>query len=392
MLPLEGITIISLEQAVAAPFATRQLADLGARVIKIERPGVGDFARGYDETVKGLSSHFVWLNRSKESLTLDVKQPEAKDILNRLLERADVFVQNLAPGAAERLGFGAARLREHHPRLIVCDVTGYGSSGPYRDKKAYDLLLQCETGLVSITGTPDTPSKVGVSIADIACGMYAYTGILTALYVRERTGEGAAFEVPLFEALGEWMDFPAYFTGYGGKQPLRTGASHAAIAPYGSFATGDDEAVFLGIQNEREWARFCATILKRPEVATDPRFDSNSKRVANGEDLRTIIEDVFQGSTADEIVEQLDAAQIANARMNTVQEFVDHPQLTARERWREVSSPVGPLRALIPPVTMQGVESFMGSIPDVGEHTDAILAELGYDEGATAALRQKDTI
>jgi itaconate CoA-transferase len=392
MLPLEGITIISLEQAVAAPFATRQLADLGARVIKIERPGVGDFARGYDETVKGLSSHFVWLNRSKESLTLDVKQPEAKDILNRLLERADVFVQNLAPGAAERLGFGAARLREHHPRLIVCDVTGYGSSGPYRDKKAYDLLLQCETGLVSITGTPDTPSKVGVSIADIACGMYAYTGILTALYVRERTGEGAAFEVSLFEALGEWMGFPAYFTGYGGKQPLRTGASHAAIAPYGSFATGDDEAVFLGIQNEREWARFCTTILKRPEVATDPRFDSNSKRVANGEDLRTIIEDVFQGSTADEIVEQLDAAQIANARMNTVQEFVDHPQLTARERWREVSSPVGPLRALIPPVTMQGVESFMGSIPDVGEHTDAILAELGYDEGATAALRQKDTI
>jgi itaconate CoA-transferase len=392
MLPLEGITIISLEQAVAAPFATRQLADLGARVIKVERPGVGDFARGYDETVKGLSSHFVWLNRSKESLTLDVKQPEAKDILHRLLERADVFVQNLAPGAAERLGFGAAKLREHHPRLIVCDVTGYGSSGPYRDKKAYDLLLQCETGLVSITGTPDTPSKVGVSIADIACGMYAYTGILTALYVRERTGEGAAFEVSLFEALGEWMGFPAYFTGYGGKQPLRTGASHAAIAPYGSFATGDDEAVFLGIQNEREWARFCATILKRPEVATDPRFDSNSKRVANGEDLRTIIEDVFQGSTADEIVEQLDAAQIANARMNTVQEFVDHPQLTARERWREVSSPVGPLRALIPPVTMQGVESFMGSIPDVGEHTDAILAELGYDEGATAALRQKDTI
>jgi itaconate CoA-transferase len=392
MLPLEGMTVVSLEQAVAVPFATRQLADLGARVIKVERPQVGDFARGYDRTVEGLSSHFVWLNRSKESLTLDVKQPEAKDILNRLLERADVFVQNLAPGAAERLGFGAARLREHHPRLIVCDVTGYGSSGPYRDKKAYDLLLQCETGLVSITGTPDTPSKVGVSIADIACGMYAYTGILTALYVRERTGEGAAFEVSLFEALGEWMGFPAYFTGYGGKQPLRTGASHAAIAPYGSFATGDDEAVFLGIQNEREWARFCATILKRPEVATDPRFDSNSKRVANGEDLRTIIEDVFQGSTADEIVEQLDAAQIANARMNTVQEFVDHPQLMARERWREVSSPVGPLRALIPPVTMQGVESFMGSIPDVGEHTDAILAELGYDEGATAALRQKDTI
>jgi crotonobetainyl-CoA:carnitine CoA-transferase CaiB-like acyl-CoA transferase len=392
MLPLEGITVISLEQAVAAPFATRQLADLGARVIKVERPGVGDFARGYDETVKGLSSHFVWLNRSKESLALDLKQPEAKDILNRLLQRADVFIQNLAPGAAERLGFGAAALRGRHPRLIVCDVSGYGLSGPYRDKKAYDLLLQCETGLVSITGTPDTPSKVGVSIADIACGMYAYTGILTALYMREKTGEGAAFEVSLFEALGEWMGFPAYFTAYGGKQPPRTGASHAAIAPYGPFVTGDGKTVFLGLQNEREWARFCETVLKRPEVATDPRFDSNSKRVANGEDLRTIIEGVFQSSTADRIVEQLDAAQIANARMNTVQEFVDHPQLRARDRWREVSSPVGPLRALIPPVTMQGVESFMGPISDVGEHTGAILAELGYDEEATAALRQEGTI
>ena len=392
MLPLEGITVVSLEQAVAAPFATRQLADLGARVIKVERPGVGDFARSYDETVKGLSSHFVWLNRSKESLTLDLKQPEAKDILNRLLEGADVFIQNLAPGAAERLGFGAAKLRGKHPRLIICDVSGYGSSGPYRDKKAYDLLLQCETGLVSITGTPDTPSKVGVSIADIACGMYAYTGVLTALYVRERTGEGVAFEVSLFEALGEWMGFPAYFTVYGGKQPPRTGASHAAIAPYGPFEAGDGKAVFLGLQNEREWARFCATVLKRPEVATDPRFDSNSKRVTNGEDLRAIIEGVFQSSTADSIVEQLDAAQIANARMNTVQEFVDHPQLAARDRWREVSSPVGPLRALIPPVTMQGVESFMGPIPDVGEHTDAILAELGYDDDTLATLRRSAAV
>ena len=387
MLPLEGITVISLEQAVAAPFATRQLADLGARVVKVERPGVGDFARGYDETVKGLSSHFVWLNRSKESLTLDLKQPEAKDILSRLLERADVFIQNLAPGAAQRLGFGAAELRGKHPRLVVCDVSGYGSSGPYRDKKAYDLLLQCETGLVSITGTPDTPSKVGVSIADIACGMYAYTGVLTALYVRERTGEGAAFEVSLFEALGEWMGFPAYFTAYGGKQPPRTGASHAAIAPYGPFEAGDGKIVFLGLQNEREWARFCATVLERPEVATDPRFDSNSKRVANVEELRAIIEGVFQSSTADSIVEQLDAAQIANARLNTVQEFVDHPQLAARDRWREVGSPVGPLRALIPPVTMQGVDSLMGPVPDVGEHTDAILAELGYDDNTLATLR-----
>ena len=392
MLPLEGITVVSLEQAVAAPFATRQLADLGARVVKVERPGVGDFARDYDETVNGLASHFVWLNRSKESLTLDLKQPAAKDILSRLLEKADVFIQNLAPRAAERLGFGAAKLRGKHSRLIVCDVSGYGSSGPYRDKKAYDLLLQCETGLVSITGTPDTPSKVGISIADIACGMYAYTGILTALYVRERTGEGAALEVSLFEALGEWMSFPAYFTAYGGEQPPRTGASHAAIAPYGPFAAGDGKVVFLGIQNEREWTRFCETVLKQPEVATDPRFDSNSKRVANGGDLRTIIEGVFQSSTADEIVEQLDAAQIANARMNTVQEFVDHPQLTARDRWREVSSPAGPLQALIPPVTMQGVESFMGPIPSVGEHTGKILAELGYDEDDVGALQQSAAI
>jgi itaconate CoA-transferase len=390
--PLDGITVVSLEHAIAAPFCTRQLADLGARVIKVERPKVGDFARGYDETVKGLSSHFVWLNRSKESLTLDLKQPEAKDILNRLLERADVLIQNLAPGAAERLGFGAPKLREKHPRLVLCDVSGYGSSGPYRDKKAYDLLLQCETGLVSITGTPDTPSKVGVSIADIACGMYAYIGILTALYMRERTGEGVAFEVSLFEALGEWMGFPAYFTAYGGKQPPRTGASHAAIAPYGPFEAGDGKVVFLGLQNEREWARFCSTVLRRPEVATDPRFDSNSKRVANGEDLRAIIEGVFQSLTADSIVEQLDAAQIANARMNTVQEFVDHPQLAARDRWREVGSPVGPLRALIPPVTMQGVESFMGPIPDVGEHTDAILAELGYEDDTLATLRRSAAI
>jgi itaconate CoA-transferase len=392
MLPLEGITVVSLEQAVAAPFATRQLADLGARVVKVERPGVGDFARGYDETVKGLSSHFVWLNRSKESLTLDIKQPGAKEVLNRLLESADVFIQNLAPGAAERLGLGGVRLRRDHPRLIVCDVSGYGSSGPYRDKKAYDLLLQCETGLVSITGAPDIPSKVGISIADIACGMYAYTGILTALYTREKTGEGVVFEVSLFEALGEWMGFPAYFTAYGGKQPPRTGASHAAIAPYGPFTAGDGKAVFLGIQNKREWARFCASVLEQPEVATDPRFDSNSKRVANGEDLRAIIEGVFQNSTADKIVERLDAAQIACARMNTVQEFVDHPQLAARDRWREVDSPVGLLRALIPPVTVQGAESFMGPIPEVGEHTGKILAELGYDEDAVAALQRSAAI
>lgn len=392
MLPLEGITVVSLEQAVAAPFASRQLADLGARVIKIERPGVGDFARGYDETVNGLASHFVWLNRSKESLTLDLKHPKAKDILNHLLANADVFIQNLAPGAVDRLGFGAARLREDYPQLIVCNISGYGSSGPYRDKKAYDLLLQCETGLISITGTPETPSKVGVSIADIACGMYTYTGVLTALYTRHNTGEGAAFEVSLFEALGEWMGFPAYFTAYGGSQPPRSGASHAAIAPYGPFTAGDGKVVFLGIQNEREWVHFCEMVLEQPDVATDARFNSNSKRVANVEELRTIIEGAFQNFEADRIIERLDAARIANARMNTVQEFVDHPQLEARNRWREVDTPVGPIRALRPPVTMSGAEPVMAPIPSVGQHTDAILSDLGYDEAAVTALRTEGVV
>jgi itaconate CoA-transferase len=392
MLPLSGITVVSLEQAVAAPFATRQLADLGARIIKVERPEVGDFARGYDRTVKGLASHFVWLNRSKESVTLDLKQDGAKEILNRLIESADVFVQNLAPGATGRLGFGAQTLRERHPSLIVCDVSGYGSSGPYRDKKAYDLLVQCEAGVVSITGTPDTPSKVGVSIADIACGMYAYSGILAALFRRERTGEGAAIEVSLFEALAEWMGFPAYFTMYGGKEPPRTGASHAAIAPYGPFECGDGEVIFLGIQNEREWERFCEAVLERPALANDERFTSNSERVENRDDLHQEIEAILEELSSQEAIERLDDAKIANARMRTVMDFLDHPQLEARGRWREVGSPVGPLRALLPPATMDGAEPVMAPIPSVGEHTDNILAELGYDADTVAALRRSAAI
>jgi itaconate CoA-transferase len=392
MLPLEGITVVALEQAVAAPFATRQLADLGARVIKVERPEVGDFARGYDTTVKGMASHFVWLNRSKESLTLNLKEEGAKSVLDRLLGQADVFVHNLAPGATERLGFGAERLREERPRLIVCGISGYGSTGPYRDKKAYDLLVQCEAGLVSITGTPETPSKVGISAADLAAGMYAYTGILTALYMRERTGEGASFEVSLLEALGEWMGFPAYFAGYGGSQPPRTGASHAAIAPYGPFEAGDGKVVFLGLQNEREWARFCEVVLERPELATDPRFDSNSRRVENAEDLDQAIEGAFGDLTSEEVISRLDEASIANARMRTMQEFLDHPQLEARGRWREVGSPVGPLRALIPPVTMLDVESAMKPIPEVGEHTDAFLEELDLDAGMVADLHETGAV
>lgn len=391
-LPLGGITVVALEQAVATPFATRQLADLGARVIKVERPEVGDFARSYDETVNGMASHFVWLNRSKESLTLDLKKDEARKVLHHLVARADVFVQNLAPGAAERLGFGAETLREKYPRLIYCSVSGYGATGPYRDKKAYDLLVQCEAGLVSITGTPETPSKVGISVADIAAGMYAYSGILAALFTRERTGEGAMLDVSMFEALGEWMGFPAYFARYGGEEPKRSGASHAAIAPYGPFTCGDGEIVFLGIQNEREWARFCAQVLERPGMAEDERFDSNSARVANRPDLHAEIEGVFSRLTEEETIARLEEAGIANARLRTVSQFLDHPQLRARDRWRSVDSPVGSLQTLVPPATPEDVEPVIAPIPDIGEHTEEILKELGYDDASIADLRRSGAV
>ena len=392
MLPLEHVTVVAVEQAVAAPFATRQLADLGARVIKIERPGTGDFARGYDTTVKGLASHFVWTNRSKESLTLDLKRAEAAGVLRRLVARADVFVHNLAPGAMTRLGFGSPELRAAHPRLITCEISGYGTSGPYRDKKAYDLLVQSEAGLVSITGTHETPSKVGISIADISAGMYAFSGILAALLRRERTGKGATVDVSLFDSLAEWMGYPAYFTGYGGAPPPRTGARHAAIAPYGPYPAGDGKTVYLGIQNEREWVRFCADVLGRPELATDARFTSNSARVANHAALDAAIAAAFAGLTATEVVERLDAAGIANARMNTVAEFLEHPQLDARGRWREVESPAGLLRTLLPPFDIDGVETPMRPIPAVGEHTDAILTELGFDTATIAEWRHAGSI
>ena len=392
MLPLQGITVISIEQAVAAPFATRQLADLGARVIKIERPGEGDFARRYDATVLGQSSHFVWLNRSKESLTLDLKHAEAPAILARLLERADVFVQNLVPGAAARLGLGAAALRAKYPRLIVCDISGYGAEGPYSAKKAYDLLIQCETGVVSVSGTPDTPSKAGISVADIAAGMYGYSGILTALYQREKSGQGAALEVSMFEALGEWMAYPAYFTAYGGTPPPRTGASHATICPYGPFRAAGGKSVFLGIQNEREWRKFCDLVLREPQLAADPRFRDNSARLQNRDELVRIIERVFGASDAAEVVRRLDAAGIACARLNSAQEFWDHPQLKARNRWREIGSPAGPLRALLPPVTMENVEPRMGPVPEVGEHTRAILAGLGLGAGDIDRLAREGAV
>jgi itaconate CoA-transferase len=377
-LPLAGVTVLSLEQAGAVPFGTRQLADLGARVIKIERPVVGDFARAYDTTVQGLASHFVWLNRSKESLTLDVKRPEARDVLSRLLDRSDVFVQNLAPGAADRLGLGTAELRAKYPRLVVCNLSGYGSSGPYANKKAYDLLVQSEAGLLSITGTAATPSKVGLSIADIAGGMYTYSGILTALLQRERTGQGSAVEVSLFEALGEWMGYAMYYT-MGGVAPARTGASHATIAPYGPYRLRDGQDVIFGVQSNREWETFCRVVLERPELGADERFGNNHQRVKHLAELKQVIAEVFESLPPDEVMARLESAQIANARLNTVQQFIDHPQLAGRNAWRQVDSEAGKIPALVPPARLDGVEPRMDGIPAVGQHREAILSEIGYD-------------
>ena len=391
-LPLDAVTVVSIEQAVAAPFATRQLADLGARVIKIERPDGGDFARGYDQTVNGLSSYFVWLNRSKESLTLDLKQPAARDVLARLLARADVFVQNLAPGAADRLGVAARDLRARDPRLITCAISGYGSDGPYVDKKAYDMLIQAEAGLLSITGTPDTPSRVGISVADIAAGMYAYSGILTALLARAATGFGTALEVSLFDALAEWMGAPAYYAGYGKSEPVRSGAAHATIAPYELFVSADAVEIFVAIQNAREWARFCKDVLVQADVAEDPRFATNSARVQHRTDLRQLIAAVFSELPGTEILGRLERADIACARRNSVGGFINHPQLLERDCWRTIDSPIGALRALRPPVRMDGVDPVMGAVPSLGQHSHAILEELGFDAGTIATWRKEQMI
>ena len=385
--PLDGITVVSIEHAIAAPFCTRQLADLGARVIKVERPGSGDFARAYDDRTKGLASHFVWVNRSKESLTLDLKQPPALAVLQELLARADVLVQNLAPGAAERMGLSYSQLAKSNPKLVVCDISGYGNDGPYRDKKAYDLLIQSEAGLLSVTGTPDEPSKAGISIADIAAGMYAYSSILAALLQRQKTGEGSHIDVSMLEALGEWMGFPMYYAYEGAAPPPRSGASHATIYPYGPFAAGDGKNVMLGLQNEREWKVFCETVLRQPELATDPRFHNNSSRSANRAALRAIILETFGQLDAEQVIARLEEAQIANAHVNEVGGMWEHPQLRARERIAQVGSPVGPLAALLPPGVHSGFDYRMDPIPAVGEHTEAILRELGRSGDAIAALR-----
>ena len=392
MRPLEGITVVALEQVIAGPFTTRQLAELGARVIKIERPEGGDPARGYDQSVKGLSSHFVWVNRSKESLALDLKHPRAKDILARLVERADVFLQNLAPGAAERLGLGAEQLRARHPRLIWCGISGYGPTGPYAHKKAYDLLVQCEAGLLSVTGTEEAPAKAGIPVADIAAGMYAFSSILAALLRRERNGKSATLDITMFEALGEWMGFPAYFAHYGGAAPPRRGAFHATIVPYGPFHAGDGGTVFLSIQNDREFARFCDKVLANPALARDPRFATGPARYANRDATHAEIERVFAHLTAAKVIERLEAAGIANARLNTMEEFWSHPQLEARRRWREVDSPRGPLLALLPPFNISGFEARMGPLPALGEHTRPILTELGFAEAELEQLAREGLI
>ena len=393
MRPLEGMTVITLEHAIAGPFATRQLADLGARVIKIERPGVGDFARGYDERVRGLASHFVWTNRSKESLTLDVKHPEAQKILQRLVsEHADILVQNLAPGAAARLGLSYEALSAVKPDIIVCDISGYGSDGPYRDKKAYDLLIQSESGFVSVTGSEDAPAKAGPSIADISAGMYAYSTILAALLHKQRTGRGQHIDISMLESLVEWMNYPLYYAIDGASPPPRAGASHATIYPYGPFPAGDGKNVMLGLQNEREWVAFCDKVLLRPELAQEARFSSNSRRSAARDELRQIIVDAFASLSAAQVLERLDLAQIANAQLNTMHDVWEHPQLKARQRWREVDTAVGQVPALLPPGSWSEGEPRMDAVPALGQHTDAILGQLGYSAADIAELRAAGAI
>jgi crotonobetainyl-CoA:carnitine CoA-transferase CaiB-like acyl-CoA transferase len=390
--PLDGITVISLEHAIAAPFCTRQLADLGARVIKVERPGGGDFARGYDTQVDGLSSHFVWVNRSKESLALDLKQPAAIAILKTLLKTADVLVQNLAPGAAARMGLTAEILQKENPRLILCDISGYGNNGPYRDKKAYDLLIQSEAGFLSVTGTPEAPSKAGNSIADIAAGMYAYTNILAALLQRGKTGKGSVIDISMLESLSEWMSFPMYYAYKGAEPPPRNGASHATIYPYGPFKAGDGKTVMLGLQNEREWVQFCETVLENPALGTDERFDRNFKRNENRIELLEIINACFSKLTSEQLIARLEKAQIANAHLNDMEGLWKHEQLRARHRWTEVDTPNGPIPALLPPGLNDSYDYRMDSIPAVGEHTDSILKELGIAESDIADMRASGAI
>lgn len=392
MLPLEGIKVISIEQAVAAPFASRQLADLGARVIKIERPDVGDFARGYDQTVNGMSSHFVWINRSKESLTLDMKADSGKEVFKDLLEDADVVIQNLAPGAMDRLGFSNEALHSINDKLIICNISGYGSYGPYVNKKAYDLLIQCESGLLSITGTEEAPSKVGISVADIAAGMYAYSGILSSIIKRSKTGKGEILDISMLESLGEWMGYPLNYSLYGGSEPKRTGAQHATIYPYGPFKTGNDGTVFLAIQNEREWKKFCEDVLQRSDLTTHSLYDTNSKRVKNQESLKKEIEKVLQSEILRNIVDKLEINKIANAQLKNMEQFANHEQLIARNRWINVATPEGIIQSLLPPTAKSEEDIQNKPIPRIGEHSQDILKELNRTDKEIKILKDNNII
>ncbi|MET8097784.1 CaiB/BaiF CoA-transferase family protein [Streptomyces sp. NPDC005236] len=392
-LPLEGITVVAVEQAVAAPFATRQLADLGARVVKVERIDGGDFARGYDTAAQGLASHFVWCNRGKESIALDLKDPRGLDVVRRLVADADVFVQNLAQGAAARLGLDAATLCAEHPRLIAVDISGYGPSGPYAGKRAYDMLVQCEAGLVSVTGTPEQPVKAGIPAADIAAAMYAFSGVLAALVRRGTTGRGGPVEVSMLDALAEWMGHPLHHAMHGGTPPARTGLAHAVIVPYDVYSTADGGRVLLSVQNDREWRRLAQQVVGLPEAADDPRFATNAARVAGREQVDALVSKALGALGADEAVARLEAAGIACARLRDVTEVAAHPQLAARNRWRDVGTPAGPLRALLPPITLPGgEESRMGAVPRLGEHTGAVLRALGMTDTDVAELRRDGVV
>ncbi|MFF4865285.1 CaiB/BaiF CoA transferase family protein [Streptomyces sp. NPDC001231] len=391
--PLEGITVVAVEQAVSAPFATRQLADLGARVIKVERVDGGDFARGYDTAAGGLASHFVWCNRGKESVALDLKDPRGLDVVRRLITRADVFVQNLAQGAAARLGLDAATLCAGHPRLIAVDISGYGSGGPYAHKRAYDMLVQCEAGLVSVTGTPEQPVKAGIPAADIAAAMYAFSGVLAALVRRGTTGRGGPVEVSMLEALAEWLGHPLHHAMHGGTAPARTGLAHAVIAPYDAFPTADGGRVLLSVQNDREWRRLAEHVLRQPESGDDPMFATNAARVAHRERTDELVGRALGALDTDEALARLEGAGIACARLRDVHELAEHPQLAARERWREVGTPAGPLRALLPPITLPGgTGPCMGDVPALGQHTGALLRAVGMTDGEIAALRRDGVV
>ncbi len=387
MRPLEGITVVALEHVIAGPFCTRQLADLGARVIKIERPGGGDPTRAYDDRVNGLASHFVWTNRSKESITLDLKQPKGLEVVYKLLQGADVLLQNLAPGASERMGFSYEQLKDRYPELIVCDISGYGSDGPYRDKKAYDLLIQAESGLLSVSGSEDAPAKAGCSIVDISAGMYAFSNILAAIIRRQKTGTGCRIDISMLETMAEWMSFPMYYAYDGAEPPARAGASHATIYPYGPFPIGDGETVMLGLQNEREWAVFCDRVLQQTELKSDSRFSSNTKRSEFRHELRAIITEVFSQMTLASVTERLDGAKIGNASMNSMQQVWDHAQLAARDRWRSVESSNGPVKAMLPPGVPKEFSPRMDRIPDAGEHSEKILSEFGYSDSDIDELK-----